>query len=63
MFTILSENWDANKKRYHLEHVINFLSSQGFRYIPEKELDEPYDGVNKHNDPHLTWRIRYFDFL
>ena len=37
------------------------VREKGFTFIPEEELDEPYDGVM--SGKFRTWWIRYFDWL
>ncbi len=63
MFTIISSEWPENKEKYNLSKVIKYLEGKKYKYIPEAELNETYDGVNEPFEPKLTWWIRYFDYL
>ena len=63
MFTVICSEWPENKEKYNLDKVIEYLQERKYKYIPEMELHEPYDGVNKPFEPNLTWWIRYFDYL
>jgi len=63
MFTVIGTEWPENNEKYNLDKVIEFLIEKGYKYIPEVELSEPYDGVNEPFEPNLTWWIRYFEYL
>jgi hypothetical protein len=63
MFTIMGSEWPENENKYSLGEVIEFLQHRDYKYIPEAELHEPYDGVNEPFEPKLSWWIRYFDYL
>ena len=63
MFTLIGSEWPENEKKYNLSKVIEYLQERDYKYIPEAELDEPYDGINEPFEPNLTWWIRYFDYL
>lgn len=43
--------------------IVKILLESGFDYIPDNELDSPYDGVMEDKKTFSTWWIRYFDWL
>ena len=63
MFTVFGSDWPENKSKYSLEEAIKYLEERKYKYIPENELHEPYDGINKPFEPDLSWWVRYFDYL
>jgi hypothetical protein len=59
--SLVSITWPELIPSERLELIVRILEAEGFTFLPQDELDCPYDGVM--SGKFESWWIRYFDWL
>jgi hypothetical protein len=60
---LTSLTWSDQIPKEALAKLIQILESHDFTFLPEQDLQKPYDGIMNDRKTFCSWWVRYFDWL
>lgn len=63
LFTIWRSSPSEKLTQQKVEAIVEAVEANGFVYVDEASLNEPYSGTNKYLQYLDSWWHRYFDYL